>query len=172
MIKKYICLHVLYPLFFSDFNKTWIFSIDFRKLLKYLMSRKFVQWEPSCSMRKDGRTDRRIDMTKLIVAFHNFVSAPKTDTSSMSLILTRNFTRAANFAVKIVHCPLCTVHCALRTVHCPLCTVHCVLSTVHCALSTVHSVHCALGPTSKWVCNVKVIKSACKNVNKFKTYEA
>ena len=28
-------------------------------------------------MRTDGRTDRQTDMTKLIVAFHNFTNAPK-----------------------------------------------------------------------------------------------
>jgi len=50
-------------------------------------------------MPKEGRTDRRVDMTKLIVTFRNFASAPKTDTWSISLILTRNFTRAANFAI-------------------------------------------------------------------------
>jgi len=32
-----------------------------------------VQYEPSCSMWADGRTD----MTKLIVAFRNFANAPK-----------------------------------------------------------------------------------------------
>jgi len=31
---------------------------DFPKTLKYEISRKFVQWEPSCSMRTDGRKDR------------------------------------------------------------------------------------------------------------------
>ena len=51
----------------------------------------------------EGRTDRRTDMTKLIVAFRNFASAPKTDTSSMSLVLTRSFTRAANLTVKTAH---------------------------------------------------------------------
>jgi hypothetical protein len=53
--------------------------------------------------KNNGRTDKRIDMTKLIVAFSNFASAPKTDTSSMSLILSRSFTHAANFAVKIAY---------------------------------------------------------------------
>jgi hypothetical protein len=67
----YIGLHVKYPLFLSDNNKTWIFSADFRKVLKYQISRKSVQWEQSCSM----RPDRRTDMTKLIVAFRTFANA-------------------------------------------------------------------------------------------------
>jgi len=62
----YIVLHVKYPLFFSDFNETSIFSQDFRKILKYEISRKSNQWKPNCSM----RTDR--SMTKLIVSFGNF----------------------------------------------------------------------------------------------------
>jgi hypothetical protein len=39
----------------------------------YQLSRKSIQWEASCSM----RTDRRTDMTKLIVAFRNFAKVPK-----------------------------------------------------------------------------------------------
>ena len=57
----------------SDFNATWIFSTDFRKMLEYQISWNSVRWEPSCSVRTDGRTD----MTKLIVAFHDFANAPK-----------------------------------------------------------------------------------------------
>jgi hypothetical protein len=64
-------------LFFSDFNYTLIFSKLFRKMLKYQISWISIQWEQNYSMRRAGRTYKRIDMTKLIVAFHNFVNAPK-----------------------------------------------------------------------------------------------
>jgi len=65
--KTHIGYHVKYPLFLSDFNKTWIFSTRFIKTLKYQISWKSIQWEPSCAMRTDGRSDT----TNLTVAFHN-----------------------------------------------------------------------------------------------------
>ena len=66
-------LHVKYPLFLLDFNETWIFVSEFRKILKYKTSWKSVQWEPSCSIWTDGRTD----VTNLIVSFCNFAKVPK-----------------------------------------------------------------------------------------------
>jgi len=53
-----IGLDVNYPLFLSDLNETYIFSTDFRKVFEYEVSWKSVQWEPSCSLRTVGRTDR------------------------------------------------------------------------------------------------------------------
>ena len=50
------------------------FSNAFRKILKYPNFIKSVQWEYSYSM----RTDRRTNMTKLIVAFRNLAHAPTT----------------------------------------------------------------------------------------------
>jgi len=44
----------------------------FRKILKYKLTRKSVQREPSCSM----QTHRQTDMTKLTVPFHSFVNPP------------------------------------------------------------------------------------------------
>ena len=58
------------------FYRNLNFSTYFRELLKHNISWKSVQWEPSCSMRTDGRTD----MTKLIVAFQNCTNAPKNRT--------------------------------------------------------------------------------------------
>jgi len=57
MIKKSFGLRVKYPLFFTDCNETWTFRTGVRKMLKYRILWKSVQWETSCSMRADGQTD-------------------------------------------------------------------------------------------------------------------
>jgi len=58
-------------LFLLDFNGTWIFSADFRKLLKYQISWQPVQWDPNWYMRTDGQT------WQSLVAFRNVANAPK-----------------------------------------------------------------------------------------------
>ena len=59
--KMYIGLQVKHPLFLLDLKikQTWIFFIDFRKILKYEFSWKSVHWKPSCSTRTGGRTGRQ-----------------------------------------------------------------------------------------------------------------
>jgi hypothetical protein len=69
----YTGLHAKCPLSLSVFNYTWILLTGFRQILKYQISQKSVQWEPSCSIRTDGQTDT----TKVIVPSRNFAKAPK-----------------------------------------------------------------------------------------------
>ena len=68
--KVYVGLHVV----LSHFNETGIFLTYFLKILKYKISSPFSgSWVVPC-----GWTDRRTDITKLIiVAFWNFSHTPK-----------------------------------------------------------------------------------------------
>jgi len=52
-------------------------SMYFRKLLRYQIPWKSIQWESSRSMRTDGQTYRHNEARKKIVAFCNFANAPK-----------------------------------------------------------------------------------------------
>jgi len=47
------------------------FLTRFSIITKIPISWKSFQWEPCCSMRKDGSTDEQTDMTTLMVAFRN-----------------------------------------------------------------------------------------------------
>jgi len=44
--------------FFSDFNRIGTFSTGFRKVFKYKMLKKSVQWETRCFMRTERQTDK------------------------------------------------------------------------------------------------------------------
>ena len=77
----YIGLHIKHPLFLFDFNETSTVSTEFRKIFNTQIPLKSVQWEPNCSM----RTDRRTDMTKLIVAFRSFAKTPKKHNTALKM---------------------------------------------------------------------------------------
>jgi len=62
-------LRVKYPLLLLDFNETWIFSTDFRAVLKYQISWISIQWEHSCSMRSARRTGRHDEDTSYFSKF-------------------------------------------------------------------------------------------------------
>jgi hypothetical protein len=79
----YVFVKVLFIL--SNFNETWIFSTDYRKILKCQISWKSVQWEPSCSMRRSRITENmkdeansRFPRTKLSIPVSNRMSKART----------------------------------------------------------------------------------------------
>ena len=52
-------LHVKCQWIVSDFNENLIFLIEIKKILKYQISWKYIQWEPSCSVWMAGRINIR-----------------------------------------------------------------------------------------------------------------
>ena len=64
-IQRNIITNVTYMLFSPNFYRTWIFSKDFRKELKYQISWNSIQWEPSCSCwQTDGHDEANLQFNK------------------------------------------------------------------------------------------------------------
>jgi hypothetical protein len=81
----YIGLHVKYTLFLFDLNETCIFLERFSINVQILNFMKIPSnWSRVPCRRRDGGTDRRTNMTKLIVALRNFANAPKNHSHSVS----------------------------------------------------------------------------------------
>jgi hypothetical protein len=57
----YIGFYVQYKLFLLDFNETWIFRQFCEKYLNFI---EVHPVEPSCSIRKEGRTDGHDEGTR------------------------------------------------------------------------------------------------------------
>jgi hypothetical protein len=60
-LQMYLSPHVKYSLFLSNFNKMWLFSTYFRKMLVYQFPWKSVQRELCCSILTDGHIDRQAE---------------------------------------------------------------------------------------------------------------
>jgi len=72
---------------YQTLMKTWVFSTNIGKILKYQVLWKSIQRELSCCLRWDGRTDGQTDMTKLIVDFRKCTNASKRFVFIFHLIL-------------------------------------------------------------------------------------
>ena len=105
----------MYPSLLSDFNETLIFSTIFKKMRKYQISWKSVQWEPICSMWTEGRTDT----TKLIVAFRNFTKAPKKDRFASRQPLSQSKFQPQTHCAQVRICRQLTFSIVLRKVYKP-----------------------------------------------------
>ena len=129
----YTRLHVQYPLSVSDFDETLTASTDFRKVLKYQISRVFAQYESSCSMPTDGRPDREKDRhNRANSRLSQFANAPENCLSDSYLkinstdILSNTRTVPCN-VIKILflvydlsplhHTRKCTLNCAFYIHH-------------------------------------------------------
>jgi len=65
-------LHVKYPLFLSGFNESWIFPVDFRKMIKCQILLKI---RPIAA--NFFHAGRQTDMAKIITALRNFTNVSK-----------------------------------------------------------------------------------------------
>jgi hypothetical protein len=63
-IKNVLCSSSKVPVFFLILIKLECSCQNLEKIFKFQILWKSVQWEPSCSMRTDGRTNRRSDRNK------------------------------------------------------------------------------------------------------------
>jgi hypothetical protein len=76
----YTGLHVKYPLFLSDFNATWILSVDY---WKHSHIKFYENLSSGSTVVPCAQTDGRTGTTKLIVASRHFANATKRGTFSL-----------------------------------------------------------------------------------------
>ena len=73
----YIGPRAKYPLFLSDYNQTWIFPTDLKKITQISNFMKICPVGADLFHTDGGRTDRkrdrRVDMMKLIFTLLNFI---------------------------------------------------------------------------------------------------
>jgi hypothetical protein len=95
------------------------FQKPFEKCSNARILRKSAQWEPSCCMRTDIRTDRRDDANS---RFRNFADAPKNDvleclTGILYVLHGNTYTAVSNRTEQGRHTKFCTQMLTLKIIH-------------------------------------------------------
>jgi len=148
MIINVCFFHVKYPLLLSDISKTWIFSTDFRKILKCQISWKSIQWETNCSMRTDrhDETECRFSQFCECAPPKNLIPSPRTENPNPIQTTTTSVTTLRLYLLNYSCCQP-QVHKSCRIIKLSvnaawLLFYMCVLDaqSAYCALSLVSSI--------------------------------
>jgi len=143
----YIGLHAEYTSFLLDFTETRIFSTDFRKILKYEISQKSVQWGTQVF-----RADRRTYMTTPILAFRNSSNSPDNNIpQSFQLAVPTNVHTHATWNVRIFRMCVAWFYRIHQSVFATAYTSQCQEWQV---------AHCQIPQHNKLLCVIRMYKNA------------
>ena len=123
---SYVCLHLNWPTFLSNFQQMWSFPTDFLGSPQCQSLWKSVQWEPR------WQTERRTDIMKIKGASPDYSNAPKNnDLSKNSEVIT---CFSYSFLMALRYKKTCTAEERNPNI-CTILCHKCMFITSHCELT-------------------------------------